>query len=64
MKTGDWFRRRITGILLGEQELALKSEEFSLARRFEGIDSLGLYLHVPFCQQICPYCPYNKELLN
>lgn len=22
----------------------------------------GLYLHVPFCQSICPYCPYNKVL--
>jgi coproporphyrinogen III oxidase-like Fe-S oxidoreductase len=24
----------------------------------------GLYLHVPFCRSICPYCPYNKVLLR
>ncbi len=35
-----------------------------LGRRFETIDSVGLYLHIPFCRQICPYCPYNKELYD
>jgi coproporphyrinogen III oxidase-like Fe-S oxidoreductase len=24
---------------------------------------IGLYLHIPFCKQICPFCPYNKVLL-
>ena len=24
----------------------------------------GLYLHVPFCEYICPFCPYNKVLYN
>jgi len=28
------------------------------------LDGLGLYLHIPFCRQICPYCPYNKELFH
>lgn len=22
----------------------------------------GIYLHVPFCQSICPFCPYNKVI--
>ncbi|MCA9790475.1 MAG: hypothetical protein KC910_01720 [Candidatus Eremiobacteraeota bacterium] len=21
-----------------------------------------LYVHLPFCRQICPHCPYNKSL--
>ncbi len=25
---------------------------------------VGLYVHVPFCQQICTFCPYNKELFD
>lgn len=24
----------------------------------------GIYLHVPFCQSICPFCPYNKVTYN
>ncbi|MFB3789437.1 MAG: coproporphyrinogen-III oxidase family protein [bacterium] len=35
-----------------------------LCAKLESIDALGLYLHVPFCEQICPYCPYNKELFR
>ena len=27
----------------------------------QGCDSApGAYVHVPFCSQICPFCPYNK----
>lgn len=33
-----------------------------IAEKFRDIHELGIYLHIPFCNQICPYCPYNKEL--
>jgi oxygen-independent coproporphyrinogen-3 oxidase len=36
----------------------------SLERKFQDISELGLYLHIPFCKQICPYCPYNKEIYH
>ncbi len=25
-----------------------------------GSEDLAFYLHVPFCKDICPYCPFNK----
>ncbi|MBU4450624.1 MAG: radical SAM protein, partial [Actinobacteria bacterium] len=34
----------------------------SLEKKFNNIKESGLYLHIPFCRQICPYCPYNKEI--
>ena len=24
------------------------------------LNGLGLYLHVPFCHELCPFCPYNR----
>ena len=24
----------------------------------------GLYVHIPFCEKICDFCPYNKELFS
>ena len=24
----------------------------------------GLYLHVPFCRSLCPFCPYNRQQYN
>ncbi len=24
----------------------------------------GLYLHVPFCRNLCPFCPYNRTLYS
>lgn len=31
---------------------------------FINTDSLGLYIHIPFCSSICSFCPYCKELYN
>jgi len=36
----------------------------SLEKKFQDINELGLYLHIPFCRQICPYCQYNKEIYH
>ncbi len=29
-----------------------------------GLKHVGLYLHVPFCEELCPYCPYNRVKYN
>jgi coproporphyrinogen III oxidase-like Fe-S oxidoreductase len=52
-------------LLTGEREIRLTRAVPSpdqLRRKFAEIGALGLYLHIPFCERICPYCPYNKEL--
>ena len=45
----------------GQREIVLENTVPTLEPRFRDIEELGLYLHIPFCDQICPYCPYNKE---
>jgi coproporphyrinogen III oxidase-like Fe-S oxidoreductase len=29
-----------------------------------GLQRLGLYLHVPFCHNLCPYCPYHRVMFD
>lgn len=50
-------------ILLG------KKEKFMFKRYEEGLidfnridREIGIYIHIPFCRSLCPYCPYNKTL--
>jgi len=60
-------RRSFLRLLTGEREIRLTRTAPSpdeLREKFKEIDSLGLYVHIPFCEQICPYCPYNKELYS
>jgi len=64
---GSLLRRQACKALTGERRIALESWNPSreeLGARFEDVSELGVYLHVPFCRQICPYCPYNKELYD
>jgi len=58
-------RQLLLRLATGESEIALTNRIPSrqqLRDEFECIDAAGIYLHIPFCEQICPYCPYNKEL--
>ena len=58
-------RKLLLRLLTGERAIVLTRRVPSreeLRAKLAGIDALGLYLHIPFCEQICPYCPYNKEL--
>ena len=64
MSLEDWLRNQLKRRLINGRPLALVREVPSLENRFRDIDALGLYLHIPFCRQICPYCPYNKELYD
>ena len=63
----EYIRKTSSRFLTGEHEIALKNRTPSydeLGGKFRVIDELGLYLHIPFCEQICPYCPYNKEIYH
>jgi coproporphyrinogen III oxidase-like Fe-S oxidoreductase len=60
-------RKLLLRSLTGESQIHLTKEVPSredLAHKFQQIETLGLYLHIPFCEQICSYCPYNKELYH
>lgn len=38
--------------------------EYDNQLEFEQEDNLGLYVHVPFCRQLCNFCPYCKQLYD
>ncbi len=58
-------RNKISSHFTGKKEIVFDNTIPSyeqIADRFRDIPELGIYLHIPFCNQICPYCPYNKEI--
>ncbi len=38
----------------------IKKQDFSLPET----KKIGLYLHIPFCRSLCPYCPYDRILFE
>lgn len=60
----DCIRSNLRRLLTKEKSIVLERRIPFLERRFENIEELGVYLHIPFCEQICPYCPYYKEIYH
>jgi coproporphyrinogen III oxidase-like Fe-S oxidoreductase len=62
--TKEILRKRLGKHFTGSDEVAfidnIPSNE-KLSAHFHDIESAGIYMHIPFCDKICPYCPYNKE---
>ena len=40
------------------------TNEYDTVLPYEECDSLGLYVHIPFCRSICSFCPYCKEIYS
>lgn len=59
-----FLRTQLRRLLTKDTCIALENKTPPLESRFQDIDQFGLYLHIPFCRQICPYCPYNKEIYH
>ena len=38
--------------------------EYDQMLPFDACRDLGLYVHIPFCRQLCSFCPYCKELYS
>jgi oxygen-independent coproporphyrinogen III oxidase len=60
-------RDRISRHFTRQKEIVLSNKIPSnniLAKKFLEIDEAGIYLHIPFCNSICHYCPYNKEIFT
>jgi oxygen-independent coproporphyrinogen-3 oxidase len=58
------FRNQFRQLLTKQKSILLENKIPSLDGRMKDIEEFGLYLHIPFCRQICPYCPYNKEIFQ
>lgn len=58
-------RQSLLKLLTGEREIRFTRNVPSreeLSAKLADVGAIGVYLHIPFCEQICPYCPYNKEI--
>jgi coproporphyrinogen III oxidase-like Fe-S oxidoreductase len=62
MRLEGLLRTLLRRLLTRQNQIALENRIPSLESRFQDIDEFGLYVHIPFCRQICHYCPYNKEI--
>ncbi len=56
------FTKELRNYLLPHSDFTLRKNHEIDLKDAECINNLGLYIHIPFCKNSCPYCPYNKIL--
>jgi coproporphyrinogen III oxidase-like Fe-S oxidoreductase len=57
-----WIKGAIRVLMTKSPGFEFTNQAPKLKEIGSGIENFGLYLHIPFCRQICPYCPYNKVI--
>lgn len=40
------------------------TSEYDKRLDYDDVRNMGLYVHIPFCRQICDFCPYCKEIYD
>jgi len=50
--------RSIRKILIGKEQRFVFSGQKT--PEIQPLDSIDMYIHIPFCRNLCPYCPYNR----
>jgi len=66
-KISDIIRNKLSRKFTGEPEIKFQRsipDDESIVKDIQELNTIGLYLHIPFCDRICPYCPYNKEIFR
>jgi len=54
----DFVTRTIRAILVGKEQrfVFIKNQNIGIPP----LSQIDLYIHIPFCRNKCPYCPYNR----
>jgi len=61
----DILRKTLSRYLTQQDKIIFTNrvpESDLISKDVHSVSTLGIYLHIPFCERICPYCPYNKEI--
>ena len=60
--SAEWHKRAVRDLLVGERGKFVFEARATL--QLPGVSATNLYIHVPFCRSLCPYCPYNRVLYD